>query len=128
MGPKAFRIALCPHILLGARSKPNPRGRKSLTFRAESATHLHCDQVWSRQLCLRLFGKLPARVRRIFADGPCQFWRVRAEILLKDNVIGGDYKCHHAGQAILDKIGHEKNRPVVIEWGAAANRNSSLKL
>jgi len=82
-------------------------------FGIQSATHLRCEQIWSLQLCLRRFGKLPGRVRCISADGPCKFWRVRAQILLKDNVIGGDYKCHHAGQAILDRIGHEKDSPIV---------------
>lgn len=43
-----------------------------------------------------LFGKLPTRIRRFFDDGPGEFWCVRAEILLKHNVIGGDNKRHHA--------------------------------
>jgi hypothetical protein len=43
-----------------------------------------------------LFGKLPTQIRHVFADGPGQFWCVRAEILLKHSVIGGDNKRHHA--------------------------------
>jgi hypothetical protein len=42
-----------------------------------------------------LFGKLPTRIRRFFDDGPGEFWCVRAEILLKHNVIGGDNKRFH---------------------------------
>ena len=45
---------------------------------------------------LRLFGNLPAQIRRILAEGPGESWCVGTEIFLKDNVIGGDKERHCA--------------------------------